>query len=136
MDVASLSGLIKVLMKETSFKITFMEKVSIDGPMDEFTTASGLITKWKDKAPLPGAMAVDMSEATKMIKNMVMELLSGPTVANISANGVKASNTGKVYTSKKVKSGKESGKWVRELNGSRPLLLQLMAHSSESNTFK
>ena len=67
-----------------------------------------------------------------MIKNMVMVPLSGPTAANILENGVKANSTVKAYTSKKVKSAKEFGKWVRGLNGSKPRRHQLMELSSES----
>ena len=133
MGEESSSGQIKVLMKEISFKITSMEKENINGPMVEFTTASGLITKWKVKAPSPGAMAVDTLAAIKMIKSMVMVLLSGQMVASILVNGVKANNTEKEFTSKKVKRGKESGKWARELSGSRLQHLQQTARSSETS---
>ena len=132
MDEASSSGPIKVHMKETFFKIISMEKANTDGLMDEFTTASGLITRWKARAPSHGAMAVDTLAATRTIRSMATARSSGPTVANILANGVKASNTGKVSTSKKAKSGKESGKWARGLSGSRPRRLQRTARSSES----
>ena len=100
-------------------KTIFTDKASINGLMVVFTMDNGLTTKWKDKERLLGVMGVDMKETTKMIKSMVMVLLSGLTVENISENGAKANNMAKEFTSKKAKRGKVSGKWVKELSGSR-----------------
>jgi hypothetical protein len=112
-------GLIKALIMETSSKTIFMDKESISGQMVVFTTVSGLITKWKDKAPSLGVMAVDTRETIKMIRNMVMELLSGLTAESILETGARVNNMEKEFTSKRVKRDKVSGKWEKELSGSR-----------------
>ena len=114
-------GQIKVPMMVTSSKTTFMEWVSIDGLMVEFTTANGLITKWKDKVLSLGATAEDMKETIRMIRSMVMELLSGQTAENILVIGAKENNMEKEFISKKEKRDKVSGRWEKESSGSRML---------------
>ena len=96
-----------------------MDKVNINGLMVVFTMDNGLTTKWKAKELSLGVTAVDMKAIIKMIKNMVTELLSGQTVGNILVNGAKVNNTGKEFTSKRAKRDKASGKWAKELSGSR-----------------
>ena len=59
MAVENLSGLIKVLMKETSFKIISMVKASTDGLTVVYITVSGSIRKSKAKELSHGAMDVD-----------------------------------------------------------------------------
>ena len=46
-------------MKETSFKIISMVKVSTDGPTVGYITVSGSTIKWKAKELSHGAMDVD-----------------------------------------------------------------------------
>ena len=60
-----------------------------------------------------------------------MVLLSGPTVANTSENGAKANNTARVSILRRARSGKEFGRWARELSGSRLRRRQLMGRNSE-----
>ena len=52
-------GAIKALMMVTSIKIIFMELVNMSGQMEEYSMVNGLITKWKVKVHLPGAMVED-----------------------------------------------------------------------------
>jgi len=55
-----------------------------------------------------------MSETTKMTKSTAKVLSSGQTGESISASGAKASNTEREFTSRKVRRGRESGRWGRE----------------------
>lgn len=112
-------GLIRAHTTEISFRTTFTGKVNINGQTVVFTMDNGLTIKWRAKALSLGVMAADTTETTKMIKSTGMELLSGQTEENISVSGAKASNTEKEFTSKKAKRDRESGKWARELSGSR-----------------
>ena len=98
-----------------------MDKVNINGLMVVFTMDNGLTTKWRGKELSLGVTAVDMKEIIKMIKSTVTELLSGQTEGNILVNGAKVNNTGKEFTSKRAKRDKVSGKWAKELSGSRQL---------------
>ena len=112
-------GLIKALTTVISSKTTSMDRVSISGLMGVFTTDNGSTTKWKDKVLSHGVMGVDTKETTKMIRNMVTVPSSGQMAENISVNGAKANSMVKVFTSKRAKRDKVSGKWAKELNGSR-----------------
>ena len=112
-------GLIKARIMVIFSRITFMDRENINGLMVVFTMDNGLTTKWKVKVHLHGVMAVDTKETTKMIKSMDTEHLSGLMVESISENGAKANNTVKVCTSKRAKRDKVSGKWEKELSGSR-----------------
>ena len=114
-------GLTKAHIMETSSRTTFTDKVSIVGLMAVSTTDSGSTTRWRVKAPSLGAMEEDMKETTRMIKSMAMVPSSGLMVESTSVTGVKVSNTEKVSTSKRVKRDKASGRWARELSGSRML---------------
>jgi len=117
----NLSGPTRAHMKATSSKTIFTARANTDGPMVECTTDNGLTIKWKDKAPLHGAMEGAMLVAMRMIKSMDMVHSSGPMAVSILVSGAKANNTAKAYTSKKVKKGRVSGKWAKELNGLRRL---------------
>ena len=119
MGRANSFGLIKAPIMEISSKTTFTVKANINGLMAVFTTDSGSTTKWKDKELLHGVIGVDTKETTKMIKNMVTVRSSGRMAENISVNGAKANSMVKVFTSKRAKRDKVSGKWAKELNGSR-----------------
>ena len=118
MDVANSFGLIPAPTREISFKITFMALASIDGLMGEYIKESGLIIKWKEKAFSLGVMAVVMSEAIKMIRNMVMAHLNGLMVASILVNGSWVNSMEKEFISKKERKDKVFGRWAKELSGS------------------
>ena len=60
MDEVNLSGQTLVHMKETSFKIIFMELANTDGQMAEFIKENGQIIKWKVRVFLHGVMGVAM----------------------------------------------------------------------------
>jgi hypothetical protein len=64
-------------------------------------------------------MDVDMKAITKTIKSMDMELLSGPMAESTSESGAKENSMVKEFTSRKVKRDKASGRWEKELSGSR-----------------
>lgn len=68
------------------------------GLTEEFTMASGLITRWRVKEHLLGVMVGDMLVSIKMIKNTVREHLNGQMEESISENGVKENNTEKEPT--------------------------------------
>ena len=121
MDKVNSFGLIKALIMEISSKTIFTDKVSINGLMVVSTTVSGLITKWKDKVLSLGATAEDMKETIRIIRSMVMELLSGQTAENILVIGAKENNMEKEFISKKEKRDKVSGRWEKESSGSRML---------------
>jgi|TARA_B110001450_G_scaffold236451_1_gene241910 hypothetical protein len=112
-------GLIKALTTVISSKTTSMDRVSISGLMGVFTTDNGSTTKWKDKVLSHGVMGVDTKETTKMIRNMVTVPSSGQMAENISVNGAKANSMVKVFTLKRAKRDKVSGRWEKELSGSR-----------------
>lgn len=112
-------GLIKARIMVIFSRTIFMDRVNINGLMVVFTMDNGLTTKWRDKEHSHGAMGVDMKETTKMIKNTDTVHLSGLMAENISENGARANNMEKVFTSKRVKRDKESGRWEKELSGSR-----------------
>ena len=130
---ASSFGLTKAHTKVTSSKIISTVRANIDGRTAASTTVSGLTTRWRVRALLPGVMAVDMLVAIKMIRSMDMERLSGLTAVNTSVNGAKANSTAKVSISRKAKSGKEFGRWVRGLSGSSLQRHQLMGRNSENH---
>jgi hypothetical protein len=106
---------------ETSSRTTFTDKVSIVGLMAVSTTVSGSTTRWRAKAPSLGVTEEDMKETTRMIKNTATVPLNGLMVESTSVTGAKVSNMEKVSTSKRAKRDKESGRWARELSGSRLL---------------
>lgn len=68
------------------------------GPMAEYLMATGLKIEWKAKVSLHGVMAVNMSENTKMIKNMDMVYSHGLMADATMVNGTKESNTEKEST--------------------------------------
>lgn len=117
---ASSSGQIRAPTTVTSARTTSTERVSTDGPTAESTTGNGSITRWRAMALSLGAMAVATSAATKMTRSTAREHLNGLTVVSISENGAKANNMEKASTSKKAKRDRASGKWAKELNGSKP----------------
>ena len=119
MDKANSFGPIKALTTVISSKTIFMDKANINGLMVVFTMDNGLTTKWKGKELSLGVTAVDMKEIIKMIKSTATELLNGQTAGNILVNGAKVNNTEKEFTSKRAKRDKVSGKWGKELSGSR-----------------
>ena len=79
-------------------------------------------------------MAVDTKETIKMIRNMVMELLSGLTAESILETGAKVNNMEKEFTSKRVKRDKAFGKWARESSGSK--ITKLTNEHNTPHTFK
>ena len=85
-------------MTVTFIKTTSMEMVNTSGLMVESTTVNGSTTRWKAKAPSPGAMVVYMLVNTRMIRSMVTVLSNGQMAENTSESGTKESNTGKVHT--------------------------------------
>ena len=114
---------------ETFSRTTFTDKVSIVGLTAVSTTVSGSTTRWRAKAPSLGVTEEDMKETTRMIKSTAMVPSSGLMVESTSVTGAKVSNTAKVSTSKRAKRDKVSGRWARELNGSRiPQALQTNDH--------
>lgn len=110
-------------MMVTSSKTTSMVPVNIGGPTVESTMVSGSTIKWKAKELLHGATVGDMSETISMIKSMDKVPSNGQMVENISVNGAKENNMARVSTSRKVKRGRESGRWVRESSGSKITIL-------------
>jgi len=110
-------------MMVTSSKTTSMVPVNIGGPTEESTMVSGSTIKWKAKELLHGATVGDMSETISMIKSMDKVPSSGQMVENILVNGAKENNMARVSTSRKVKRGRESGRWVRESSGSKITIL-------------
>lgn len=104
---------------EISSKITSTAKESTDGLTEEFTEVSGSTTRWREKEPSLGVTEEDTSECIRMIKSTVTVPSSGQMVVNTSENGVKANNTARESTLKKESAGKESGRWVKESNGSK-----------------
>lgn len=110
-------------MMATSSKTTSMAPVNIGGPTEESTMVSGSTTKWKAKVLLPGATVGDMSETISMIKSMDKVHSNGQMVENILASGAKVNNMARVSTSRKVRRGRASGRWVRESSGSRITIL-------------
>jgi hypothetical protein len=111
---------------ETSSRTTFTDKVSIVGLMAVSTTVNGSTTRWRAKAPLLGVTEGDMKVTTRMIRSTDMEPSNGLMAESTSVTGAKVSNTEKVSTSKRAKRDKVSGRWARELSGSRmPAALQI-----------
>ena len=110
-------------MMATFSKTTSMVPVNIGGPTEESTMVSGSTIKWKAKVLLHGVTVGDMSETILMIKRMDKEHSSGQMVENILANGAKVNNMARVSTSRRVRRGRESGRWVRESSGSRTTIL-------------
>lgn len=86
----------------------------MSGLMEEYIMVNGLITKWKGKELLLGAMGENMLGNIKMIKNMELEHLNGLMVESILVNGIRVNNTEKALILRKEKKGKVSGKWVKE----------------------
>ena len=119
MEKANLSGPIKALMTVTFCKTIFMEVENMFGLTAEFTKVNGLTIKWKDVECLLGVMEEGTWVNIRTTKSTAKELLNGLMVENTLENGVKASNTDKEFTSRKVKREKESGRWEKELNGLR-----------------
>ena len=128
---ANSSGPTRALMKATSSKTIFTARANTDGLTVASTMANGSTTKWKDKVLSHGVMGVDTKETTKMIKNMVTVPSSGQMAENISVNGAKANSMVKVFTLKRAKRDKVSGRWEKELSGSRLRRRQLMGRNSE-----
>ena len=85
-------------MTVISIKTTSMETANMSGPMAESTMDSGLTIKWKVKALSPGAMVVDTSDNTKMIRSTDKAHLNGQMAESISENGTKENNMDKVPT--------------------------------------
>ena len=131
MAEVNLSGPTRALLKATSSKTIFTARANTDGLTVASTMANGSTTKWKAKGPSHGAMAGDTLAAIRMIRSMDKEHSSGPPAVSILVSGAKANNTGKAYTSKKAKNGRESGRWVKELNGSRRLPSKLTEPASK-----
>ena len=118
-------GLIRALIMETSSKTTFMVKESIVGLMAVSTTVNGSITRWKAKVPSLGVTEEDMKETTRMIKSTGMVHLSGQMVGSTLVTGAKVNNMERESISKRARRDKESGRWARELSGSRTQEAQL-----------
>lgn len=114
MEKESSFGLIRALTRETFSKTISTDKVSIYGQTEEFTTVNGSTIRWRAMVRLLGVTDVDTSDNTKMTRSMVTVLSSGQTEESTSESGSKVSSTAKVYISRRVKRGKESGRWVRE----------------------
>jgi uncharacterized oligopeptide transporter (OPT) family protein len=122
-------GLTKAHIMETFSRTTFTDKVSIVGLTAVSTMVNGSTTRWRVKAPSLGVMEEDMKETTRMIRSTAMVHSSGQMVESTSVTGAKVSNTAKVSTSKRARRDKVSGRWARELNGSRmPAALQINDH--------
>ena len=68
------------------------EMESIDGPTAEFTMDNGKKTNYTAKVFIPGLMAENMKENTKMIRNMVLAHTIGQTEKHTKDNGSTASN--------------------------------------------
>ena len=91
-------GVIKVPMTVISIRTIFTELENMCGRMEEYSMVNGLITKWKVKVHLPGAMAEDTSDNTKMIRSTAKVHLSGQMAESILENGTKANNMDRVPT--------------------------------------
>lgn len=117
-------GLINLPIMETFSRTISTARESIVGLTAVFTMANGSTIKWKAKVPLPGVTEEDMKETIRMIKSMDTEPSSGQMVGNTLVTGAKVNNTVKVCTSKRAKRDKASGRWARELSGSRTLEAQ------------
>ena len=122
MDRANSYGQTRAHTTETFSRTISTVKVNTNGLMVVSTTDNGLTTRWKAKAHLHGAMVVDMKAIIRMIKSTDMVPSNGLMEGSISASGVKENNTEKEFTSKKARKDKVSGKWERELSGSRTKL--------------
>ena len=106
-------------MTEIFTRTTSMAPVSTSGLMAESTKENGSTIKWKARGHSHGAMGDAMLVSTRMIKNMVKERLSGQMAESTLDNGIKESNTAKAPTLRKERRDKASGKWAKELNGSK-----------------
>ena len=114
-------GLINLPIMATFSRTIFTDKESTVGLMAVSIMVNGLITKWKAKVLLPGVTAEDMRATTRMIKSMDTVHLSGQMVGSTLVTGAKVNNMARVSTSKKARRDRESGRWARELSGSRIL---------------
>jgi len=94
----SLSGLIRAPMRVTFLIIIFMVLVNTSGLMAEYLMAIGSKTEWKAKVSLHGAMAVNMLENTKTIKNTDMVYSHGLMADAMMVSGTKVSSMEKEYT--------------------------------------
>lgn len=127
-------GLINLPIMATFSRTIFTDKESTVGLMAVSIMANGLITKWRAKVLLPGATAEDMRATTRMIKNTDMVPLSGQMVGSTLVTGAKVNNMERESTSKRVRRDKESGRWARELSGSKTLEAQLTSEPFEFST--
>jgi hypothetical protein len=70
----------------------------MSGLMEEYIMVNGLITKWKVKELLLGAMGENMLGNIKMIKNMELEHLNGLMVVNMRVSTLTTKRKVKVFS--------------------------------------
>ena len=115
MGEVNLNGLTGLNLKETLTIIIQKEKDNILGQMVESMQGNGKLIKWKEKVLSPGQMEGFMLGIILMIKNMVMECLSGQTEDNMMVNGELENNMEKVNIQEQAyNKEKEFGKMVEE----------------------
>ena len=134
---ANLFGRTNLPIMETFSRIISTARVSTVGLTAVSTTGNGSTTKWRAKVLLPGATEEDTKATTRMIRSTGMVPSSGQMVGSISVTGAKVNNMERESTSKRVKRDKVSGRWARELSGSKILEAQLTSELFEfsSNLF-
>ena len=115
----------------TFSKIISMAKANTVGLTVGSIMDSGWTTKWRARVLSPGATAEDMRVTIRMIKSTDMEPSSGQMVGSISVTGAKVNNTERVCTSKRARRDKVSGRWARELSGSKMPEAQLTSEPSD-----
>jgi len=92
---APINGLTNQFIPETGLTTTSKEKVSTNGLMAEFTTASGKRINFMVRESILGRTAEDMKENTKMIKNTEWAHTTGPMAKLTKDSGLMESNTEK-----------------------------------------
>ena len=104
MEKANSFGATKAPMMVTFTRTISTEMENTYGLMAESTMVNGWTTRWKAKEPSLGVTVEDMSDSTKMIKNMAKVPLSGQMAESISENGAKVNKYGQ---GRYIKDGKK-----------------------------
>jgi hypothetical protein len=124
-------GLMALPTRANLSTIIFMVWESILGLIKDNTMVNGLTTRCMEKEYSPGLMAESTMASTMMIKSKDMVFSPGLMVVDTKATGLMASSTVKAYTTLiREKSRRESGKMVRESDGSQkvgltPMMMEL-----------
>ena len=118
MGRGNLFGVISARMRE-NYKITIsVAGASTNGTMDDSSRVTGSIIKCRERAYSRGPTEGSTSATTRMTKSTELVPLRGRMDACTTANGLRASSTGEVPTSKIQSAGKECGSTARGLSGS------------------